>query len=170
MIGASITNTTGHVRYDEQAIADTWIRGLTPSMAPILDLDLTAGRMMNENDEENRSQVAVIGTDVVDNLLPGGGPPRQRDSRRGRGVPRDRRGQEAGNYAGPEPGQLCRHPDHHLSEAIWIAHQHSHFGQSRRRGPELEAAIDEARAVLRARRHDLPGHPTTSPPKPTPAF
>src|SRR5271155_2151642 len=29
MIGASITNTTGHVRYDEQALADTWIRGMT---------------------------------------------------------------------------------------------------------------------------------------------
>ena len=30
MIGASITNTTGHVRYEEQALSDTWIRGLTP--------------------------------------------------------------------------------------------------------------------------------------------
>ena len=39
-------------------------------MAPILDLDLTAGRMVNQNDEENRSQVGVIGTDVVDNLFP----------------------------------------------------------------------------------------------------
>ncbi len=70
MIGASITNTTGHVRYGEESISDTWIRGLTPSMAPILDLDLTAGRMVNENDEENRSQVGVIGTDVVDNFFP----------------------------------------------------------------------------------------------------
>src|ERR1700688_1059616 len=39
-IGASITNPTGHVRCEEQSISDTWIRGLTPSMAPILDLDL----------------------------------------------------------------------------------------------------------------------------------
>ena len=39
-------------------------------MAPILDLDLTSGRMVNENDEENRSQVGVIGTDIVDNLFP----------------------------------------------------------------------------------------------------
>src|ERR1700693_285029 len=46
-IGASITNTSGHVRFEEQSISDTWIRGLTPSMATILDLDLTAGRMVN---------------------------------------------------------------------------------------------------------------------------
>ena len=58
-------NTSGHVRYGEESISDTWIRGLTPSMAPILDLDLTSGRMVNENDEENRSQVGVIGTDIV---------------------------------------------------------------------------------------------------------
>src|ERR1700730_7013770 len=70
MIGASITNTTGHVRYEEQAISDTWIRGWTPAMASILDVDLTAGRMVNENDEENRSQLGVIGTDVVDTCFP----------------------------------------------------------------------------------------------------
>src|SRR6202022_3930491 len=27
MIGAAITNTTGHVRFEEQALSDTWIRG-----------------------------------------------------------------------------------------------------------------------------------------------
>ena len=70
MIGASTITTTGHVRYGEQAISDTWIRGLTPSMPQILDLDLTSGRMINENDEENRSQVCVIGTDIVDNFFP----------------------------------------------------------------------------------------------------
>src|SRR6202142_1257027 len=64
-IGASITNTSGHVRFEEQSISDTWIRGLTPAMAQILDLDLTSGRMGNENDEENRSQGGVIGTDIV---------------------------------------------------------------------------------------------------------
>jgi len=38
MLGASVTNTSGHVRYDEESISDTWIRGLTPSMAPIAKL------------------------------------------------------------------------------------------------------------------------------------
>ena len=70
MIGASTINTSGHIRYEEQSITDTWIRGLTPSMAPILDLDLTSGRMLDENDEENRSQVGVIGTDIVDDIFP----------------------------------------------------------------------------------------------------
>ena len=40
-------------------------------MAPIYDTDLASGRMLNETDLDNRSLVAVIGTDVVDYLLPG---------------------------------------------------------------------------------------------------
>src|ERR1700745_2616853 len=46
MVGASSFNGSGHVRYGEQSISDTWIRGLTPSMAAILDLDLACGRML----------------------------------------------------------------------------------------------------------------------------
>ncbi len=71
LVGASITNSSGHIRYGEQSLADTWIRGMTPAMATIYDIDLTSGRMLNETDEDNRSNVAVIGTDVVDNLMPG---------------------------------------------------------------------------------------------------
>ena len=134
MIGASITNTTGHVRYGEESISDTWIRGMTPLMAPILDLDLTAGRMVNENDEENRSQVGVIGTDVVDNLFPSVDPLGKEIRVEGEiyrviGV-----GKEAGNHAGTKPRQLRGDSDHDLSETVRIAHQHSHFGQGEWRG------------------------------------
>src|SRR5947208_14822830 len=59
MIGASTFNPSGHVKYGEQSISDSWIRGLTPAMAPILDMDLTSGRMINDNDQNNRSNVAV---------------------------------------------------------------------------------------------------------------
>ncbi|PYV73258.1 MAG: ABC transporter permease, partial [Acidobacteria bacterium] len=74
MLGASTFNPSGHVKYGEQSISDSWIRGLTPAMASILDMDLTSGRMLNDNDQNSRSNVAVIGTDVVDNLFPGADP------------------------------------------------------------------------------------------------
>src|SRR5215813_9733776 len=47
-VGAALRNDVGHVRYAEQQINDTIVRGVTPSMVPILDIDLTAGRMLNE--------------------------------------------------------------------------------------------------------------------------
>jgi len=44
-VGAALRNGNGHVKYAEQSISDTTVQGITPSMAPIYDTDLTAGRM-----------------------------------------------------------------------------------------------------------------------------
>src|SRR3954447_2863839 len=40
-VGASVNTPEGHVRYAEQSSSDTGIRGWTPSMATIYDLDVT---------------------------------------------------------------------------------------------------------------------------------
>src|ERR1700684_2152468 len=73
-IGAAIRNETGHVKYSEQSISDTSVRGITPSMAPIYDADLSAGRMLNETDLSSRSSVAVVGNDIVEHLMAGTDP------------------------------------------------------------------------------------------------
>ena len=159
MIGASITNTTGHVRFEEQNISDTWIRGLTPAMAQILDLDLTSGRMVNENDEENRSQVGVIGTDVVDTFFPSVDPLGKEIRVEGEvyrviGVGKKQGttlGQSRDNYVAIPITTYLKQFGSHTSVRI--------SGKAAGVGVELDAAIDEARAVLRARRHDSPGRP-----------
>src|SRR5215468_6881200 len=69
-VGALI-QTRGKVKRNEQSIEDTNIQGITPSIATIVDTDLTSGRMLNGSDLENRLQVAVVGTDIVEHLLPG---------------------------------------------------------------------------------------------------
>ncbi len=42
--------------------------------ATILDTDLSSGRMLNETDLNNRSPVAVVGTDIVEHLMAGTDP------------------------------------------------------------------------------------------------
>src|SRR5438132_8063852 len=74
LVGASTFSPTGHVNYGEQSSTDSWVRGLTPTMAPILDLDLVAGRMLNDTDITNNSPVAIIGQDIVQNLMAGRDP------------------------------------------------------------------------------------------------
>src|ERR1700737_1128923 len=157
LIGASILNSTGHVRYGEQSTSDTWIRGMTPSMPQILDLDLTSGRMVNENDEENRAQVGVVGTDIVDNLFPTVDPLGKEIRVEGQlyrviGVGKKQGttlGQSRDNYVAIPITSYLKQFGSHTSIRI--------SGKANGVGVELEAAIDEARAVLRARRHDLPG-------------
>ena len=73
-VGAALRNDTGHARYAEQQINDTVVRGVTPSMVPILDIDLVSGRMLNDTDVDRNSAVAVVGPDVVDTLMPGADP------------------------------------------------------------------------------------------------
>src|ERR1700722_3560480 len=73
-IGAAIRNENGHVKYAEQSISDTSVRGITPSMAPIYDTDLSAGRMLNPTDLDNHTPVAVVGADIVEHLMAGTDP------------------------------------------------------------------------------------------------
>src|ERR1700719_956953 len=72
-VGA-ILRGRGKVKNGEQSISDTSIQGITPSMAQILDTDLTSGRMVNETDLNSRTPVAVVGTDIVDHLMAGTDP------------------------------------------------------------------------------------------------
>jgi putative ABC transport system permease protein len=159
LIGASTIKFDGHVKRNEQSITDVWVRGFTPSMAAILDLDLTAGRMLNENDEGNRSNVAVIGADLVENLFPGVDPINQEVRVNGQIYTVVGTGKKQGknlfasrdNYVAIPISTFLKQFGTHTSIRI--------SGKANGVGAQLESAMDEARAILRARRHDLPGKP-----------
>jgi len=157
-IGAVVRNESGHVKYAEQSISDTSVRGITPSMAPIYDTDLSAGRMVNETDLNNRSPVAVVGTDIVEHLM-AGTDPIGREIRLdgwtyqviGVGAKKGTTlGQSADNYVMiPITTFLKQYGVH--SNSIRIS------GKAESAGVPLDEAVDEARAALRAKRHDSPG-------------
>jgi putative ABC transport system permease protein len=150
---------TGKVKRNEQSISDTNIQGITPSIATILDTDLTSGRMLNDTDLNNHLQVAVVGTDIVEQLL-GGVDPLGREIRIdgwtyqviGVGKKKGKTlGQSADNYVLiPVTVYLKQYGSHNNSIEIW--------GKASATGVPLNQAIDEARAALRAHRHDQPGN------------
>jgi putative ABC transport system permease protein len=156
-VGAALRSDTGHVKYGEQSISDSTIRGVTPSMVPILDIDLTAGRMVNEIDARNNSAVVVIGPDIVDNLMPGTDPI-NKEIRidawvyRVVGVGKAKgktMGQSLDNYALMPISAFQKQYGTH--ESIRIS------GKAAASGAGFEEAMDETRATLRARRHVRPG-------------
>jgi putative ABC transport system permease protein len=158
-VGATTFNGNGHVRYAEQSSTDTWVRGLTPSMAPIMDLSLVAGRMFNESEMERDAAVAIIGNDIVENLLPGVDPINKEIRVDGKpyrviGVGEKEGktlGQSRDNYVIIPVTTWLRQYGYHTSIRI--------SGKAAGVGAALDGAMDEARAILRARRHDLPGQP-----------
>jgi putative ABC transport system permease protein len=156
-VGA-VLRGSGQVKHGEQSISDTTLRGITPSMATILDTDLTSGRMLNESDMNNRTPVAVVGTDIVEHLMAGADPLGQEiridgwtyqvigvGKKKGKTL-----GQSADNYVMiPITVFLKKYGSHNSSIGVW--------GKALATGVPLEEAMDEARVALRSHRHDRPG-------------
>jgi putative ABC transport system permease protein len=158
-LGAIEGNGSGKVKYATQSMSGVFIRGITPSMTSILNIDLGSGRMLNDIDENTRSNVAVIGTDVVDNLLPGLDPLGKEIRVDGQpyrvvGVGTKRGttlGQSRDNYVLVPIGMYLKQYGVHSSITL--------FGKANGIGNQLEAAMDDVRVILRGRRHDMPGKP-----------
>ena len=157
-VGAAARNSTGHVKYAEQSISDTTVQGITPSMAPIYDTDLSAGRMLTQTDLENKSPVAVVGTDIVEHLMPGIDP-------LGREIRLDGWTYQVVGVGKKKGTSLGQSLDNYVMIPITVylkqygAHKDSIriSGKASSAGVTLSEAVDEARVALRAHRHDRPG-------------
>jgi putative ABC transport system permease protein len=69
-VGAS-TSRRVDVKYGMNYVRDSGLRGNTPSLFRIGDLEVSAGRFLNEADDQRAAPVCVIGWDIVDNLFTG---------------------------------------------------------------------------------------------------
>jgi putative ABC transport system permease protein len=155
-VGAS-TFVTGTVKYADQYIEDTWIRGMTPSMGPILDLEIVAGRMFNNTDAENASRVAIIGNDIQEKLMPGVDPIGREIRVAGEVYTVIGLGKKEGKVMGQSRDNYV-----YMPVTTWQRQFGTHqsiriSAKAEGIGPQFETAQDEVRAVLRSRRHDLPG-------------
>ena len=58
------------VQYEEHNLPSVFIRASTPELARINDFGLTAGRFYNDTDQRRARPVAVIGSEVAEQLFP----------------------------------------------------------------------------------------------------
>ena len=159
-VGAYARNLSGHVKYGEEALSDTMVQGMTPVVAVTQDIDLDYGRMLEDVDVSNNAPVAVVGTDIVESLLPGVDPMGKEirvdgwvyriigvGKKKGKTL-----GQSLDNYVLiPMTSWLKQYGSYNTNMRI--------SAKAAGTGPELESAIDEARVILRSRRHDPPAQP-----------
>ncbi|HTR26097.1 MAG TPA: ABC transporter permease [Terriglobales bacterium] len=158
-VGAYAFKQTGHIKYGEHSLSDTRVWGMTPAVAVIRDVDIDIGRMFGESDVEHDAPVVVIGTDIVDNLLPGVDPLGKEIRVDGWvyrvvGVGKKKGstlGQSADNYVFlPMTSWMKQYGTRDMNMRI----------ASKAAGEGLmDATMDEARVIVRARRHDAPGQP-----------
>ena len=160
-VGATAGNYNGKIRFNEQSSTDTAVRGWTPSMGPIYDLDLSSGRNITDADMNATSNVVVVGSDIRENLM-GGVDPIGKEIRVdgqlymvvGVGVPKGTTlGQSQDNWVMIPLTTWLKQYGQHTSLRIWA----KAYGI----GTPLDAAIDQSRVVMRSRRHDRAGQPDT---------
>lgn len=146
-------DTTADVRYGNIMSQDVSILGATPNFAPIRDVDVSNGRLLTQTDEDHRAGVCVIGADVANKLYPGIDPV-GKTIRAGQGE------YDIVGVAAPKGTVLGQSQDNFVMIPLgtyrkeWLAPQDSVSMFVQARGPEwMEAAEDEARVILRSRRH-----------------
>jgi putative ABC transport system permease protein len=151
--------TTGKIVRGTQSVTDTSIRGYTWQMPSLQNLNIVQGRGFTEADEEHASHVAIIGTDIQDNLFPATDPLGQ--ELRVDGTPYTIVGisEKQGSTFGNSQDNWVAVPLTSYQKSYGTAKTLTIYIKAGAAGPQLESAADEVRVLVRARRHDAPGSP-----------
>jgi putative ABC transport system permease protein len=151
--------TIGKVVHGTQSVTDTQIRGYTWQMPSLQNLNIVQGRDFTDADEEHASHVAIVGTDIVEHLLPGVDPLGQ--ELRVDGVPYTIIGvsEKQGSTFGASQDNWVGVPLTTYQKSYGTQKTVTIYIKAASAGPPLEAAADEVRVLMRSRRHDGPNAP-----------
>jgi putative ABC transport system permease protein len=157
-VGATVYST-GTVVYNRHSSNNTELRGYTWNMLSLHNIDIVLGRGFTPADDTLATHNAIVGYDIVDNLL-GEGDPLGKEIRVD-GVPYTIIG------IGGRLGKMLGH-----SQDNWVAmplntYQQTHgfhysvklYARAIGSADAMERAKDEVRVLMRTRRHDAPGAP-----------
>jgi putative ABC transport system permease protein len=152
-------NSSGKIVYQTKSTTDTTIRGWTWTMPALSNMNIDSGRSFTEVEDEHSAHVAIVGCDIVDNVL-GYGDPLGKEIRID-GSPFTVIG--VGECQGKMLG---------MSMDNWVAipltaflHAHGSqgsltvFADAGGGGEVIDAVSDELRVIMRARRHLAPSRP-----------
>ncbi|HWG19993.1 MAG TPA: ABC transporter permease [Terracidiphilus sp.] len=155
-VGAFLSKSTNVVANGKSS-NNTQVRGYTWTMLSMQNIDIAVGRGFTPADDDHGTHDAIVGYDIVDNLLPEGDPIGKEI--RVDGIPYTIVG--VGDRQGKTLGQ---------SQDNWVAVPISTYQQTygyndsvdiyARAGgtaEDMERAEDQARVIMRTRHHETPG-------------
>jgi putative ABC transport system permease protein len=150
-------DSTGKVVRGTQSTTDTDIRGWTWTMPPISNLNIVLGRSYTEMEDQHSAHVAIVGSDIVDNVL-GAGDPLGKEIRVD-GAPYTviGVGESQGKMFGRSMDNWVAIPLTTFLEAYGSNQSLQILVNSGGGGAVMESVSDELRVILRTRRHLAPG-------------
>jgi putative ABC transport system permease protein len=153
-VGAQVS-TSGRVRAGTQSVEDTSIRGVTSDMGEIDVEEPATGRYITQSDDEHRSDVTMIGSDVADALFPGRDPIGREVLIDGRPYQVVGVAKRIGSALGQSQDNFAYIPIHTYLK-IYGAREGIDINVQARGADWMQRTQDEARALMRARRHLRP--------------
>jgi putative ABC transport system permease protein len=154
--GAEISKT-GTVVSQHQSATNVSIRGWTTDMLTMYNFNIAEGRSFTPTELDHDAKVAVVGYDIVDNVL-GVGDPIGKEIRVD-GVPYRVIGvvERQGNTLGQSQDDFVSMPISTYQAVYGSNDSVTIYGKAGGLDEKLERASDQTRAILRAKRHDAPG-------------
>jgi putative ABC transport system permease protein len=158
-VGASRSSNSGKVVYGTKSTTDTTVRGWTWTMPPLSNLNVEIGRSLTEVEDEHSTHVAIVGSDIVDNVL-GAGDPLGKEIRVD-GAPYTviGVGERQGKMLGQSMDNWVAIPLGAFLQAHGSQGSLTIFADAGGGGEVIDAVSDELRVIMRARRHLAPSAP-----------
>ncbi len=157
-MGAQQT-TVAKVTRGVNSVTDTTIRGYTWQMPSLQNLDIAEGRGFTPTDDEHASQVAIIGTDIRDQLFPGVDPLGQELRVDGEQYTVIGVSEKQGSTFGQSQDNWVGVPLTAFMKTYGAAKSVTIYVKAGSAGSILQDAGDEVRVLMRSKRHDAPGSP-----------
>jgi putative ABC transport system permease protein len=150
---------TGKVVHGTKSTTDTDIRGWTWTMPALSNLNIDLGRSFTQVEDDHSAGVAIVGADIVDNVL-GPGDPMGKEIRVD-GVPYSviGVGERQGKMLGMSMDNWVAIPLTSFLKKYGMHYSLSIYADAGAGGEIMEAAADELRTIMRARRHLAPSAP-----------
>jgi putative ABC transport system permease protein len=151
--------TIAKVTRATQSVTDCQIRGYTWQMPSLQNLDIAEGRDFTEQDESHASHVAIIGTDIRDNLFPGIDPLGQELRVDGQPYTVIGVAEKQGSTFGQSQDNWVGVPLTAFQKTYGTMKSLTIYVKAGSAGAVLQEAGDEVRVLMRSKRHDVPGQP-----------
>jgi putative ABC transport system permease protein len=157
-IGAQQATTAKVVR-GTQSITDCQIRGYTWQMPSLQNLNIVQGRDFTQVDEDHASHVAIIGTDVQDNLFGGVDPVGQDLRVDGTQYTVIGVSEKQGSTFGASQDNWVAIPLTAFQKSYGTQKTLTIYVKAGSAGEQLQRGADEVRVLMRSKRHDAPAAP-----------
>jgi putative ABC transport system permease protein len=157
-MGASLDKST-NVFYNGHSSDNTDVRGYTWTMLGLNNIDIAMGRGFTPSDEEHGTHDAIVGYDIVDNILGQGDPIGKEIRVDGNPYTIVGVGERQGKTLGQSQDNWVAVPISTYQQTYGYNDSVDIFARVAGGAQVMERAEDQVRVLMRTRRHDAPGSP-----------